>query len=72
VKPRANRGSVELSMGPHNARDGWGVARITYDTANPKHLAQIEAAITALIAAERGRPTGGLTRVAGESARAAS
>jgi hypothetical protein len=43
--------TVEFSLGPHNARDGWEVARITYDASNPKHLAQVEAAITAMVKA---------------------
>jgi hypothetical protein len=43
--------TVEFSLGPHAARAGWEVARITYDASNPKHLAQIEAAITAMVSA---------------------
>ena len=43
--------SVEVALGPHPARAGWEVARITYNTRNVKHLAQIDAAIAGLLAA---------------------
>lgn len=56
MKHRTGSDTVELSLGPHNARAGWEVARITYDAANPKHLAQIQAAITAMVKARGETP----------------
>ena len=55
MRERATNDAVEVNVGPHAVRAGWEVARITYDAANPQHLAQIEAAITAMFAARGGR-----------------
>jgi hypothetical protein len=43
--------SVEVTLGPHAARVGWEILRLTYDPANPGHRAQIDAAIGAMLAA---------------------
>jgi hypothetical protein len=50
VKRHEARG-LEFNVGPHPVREGWEVARITYDPANPAHERQVEAAITALVQA---------------------
>lgn len=54
MKRRENRSVLEFSVGPHPARDGWEVARITYNSADPEHERQVEAAITALVRARQG------------------
>lgn len=68
MKRQSSSESVAFSLGPPTAREGWEVARITYDAANPAHLAQVEAAVNALVA-ERTRQ--GLAR-AGEGQEPAS
>lgn len=45
----ANSLMLELTIRPHPARTGWEMARIAYNPDNPKHLAQIDAAITAMV-----------------------
>lgn len=47
-------GSLEFNVGPHPARHGWEVARITYNPADPQHERQVEATITTLVRARGG------------------
>ncbi len=49
MKRRESGGVLEFAVGPHPARDGWEVARITYNSADPEHERRVEAAITALV-----------------------
>jgi hypothetical protein len=53
MKRRYPGGCVELSVTPHPARTGWEVVRLNYDADNPRHLAQVEAAIAAFTKARR-------------------
>jgi hypothetical protein len=56
MKRGAATDTVEFTLGPHAARQGWEVARITYDASNASHLAQVEAAITAMVKARGAAP----------------
>ena len=47
--------TLEFHVGPHSAREGWAVARITYKPSNPEHKRQVSAAIAALVQARRDR-----------------
>lgn len=51
---RKNAGDVvEMQLGPHPAREGWAVFRMTYDLRNPVHEAQAQAAIRAAVQARQ-------------------
>lgn len=59
MKRQQSSGPLEFTVGPHPARYGWEVVRITFNPADPSHARQVEAAITALVQARAGQKGGG-------------
>jgi hypothetical protein len=54
---------VEIAVASHTGRAGWVVAKITYNPDDPRHRAQINAAIAGLMQA-RGESVADAARVA--------
>jgi hypothetical protein len=54
LKRQLDSTTIELRIGPHRARPGWGVARITFNGDRPDHIQQIDAAIKAMVEARSG------------------